>query len=356
VTASFAAAAKRAARRAVGIQGSRAEVDEYWRRYRQLGIETVRTRTERFFANAPPETQRLLRYAGMDPDHILLRWGNYNWTLLLSSKVFEADDDGRSYRFKPNTRSIWLLNPPHHLDGPTFFLVPDGPGLAEAIAGTGAQPFEQSRQSTNSWSLRGPEPDLHAQVPGIVLGDSFMQGMFIGDAETPPECLKRYLQAHLKTTVSLLNTGVIGYSPEQYYATLIAFADRFRPHFVVVSVYVNNIGYMGDVGNKGLGDWIEGKYWLDKIIHFCDDRHCPYLIVPAPDYSHLVLKRNSGYYPGPLTNILDMGSLNYLYPIEVFADAELKLRNQAALKGAKLKKSPLLNREIDDTHFSAAGA
>ena len=41
-----------------------------------------------------------------------------------------------------------------------FFLVPDGPGLAAAIKGTAAIPVSESRQSTNSWGLRGPEPDL----------------------------------------------------------------------------------------------------------------------------------------------------------------------------------------------------
>ncbi len=148
----------------------------------------------------------------MDPEHALLRWGNYNWTLLLSSVVFEADDL-RSYRFRPRTHSIWLRNMPHESGGPLFFIVPDGPGLADAIRGTPAIPLESSRQTTNSWGLRGPEPDPQAPLRGIVLGDSYMQGMFIGDDETAPVCLRRYLQDHLKTKVSILNTGVMGYSP-----------------------------------------------------------------------------------------------------------------------------------------------
>jgi lysophospholipase L1-like esterase len=356
LTATFAASARDAARRTIGIQASRAEVDEFWRRYRRLGIETVQGRVERFYAKADPAYQRFLRYAGMDPEHMLLRWGNYNWTLLLSSRVFEADDCGRSYRFKPNTPSVWLLNPPRGTDGPMFFQVPDGPGLAAAIEGLGCWPLASSRQTTNSWGTRGPEPDPSAAVRGIVLGDSFMQGMFIGDTETPPECLRRYMQDHLKTTVSVLNTGVLGYSPEQYYATLVAFADRFRPHFVVISVYVNDFGYMGDVGNKGIGDWTEGKYWLDKIVAYCDARKWPYLLVPAPDSSHLLLKRNSGYYPGTLTNILDIDSLKYLYPIEDFADAQLKFAKEAKREGRTLRDSPLFNAAIGDTHFSAAGA
>ena len=140
-----------------------------------------------------------MRYAGIDPDHMLLRWGNYDWTLFLPSEVFEADDEGRSYRFRPRRIPSGCLKSCRSSRRPVFFLVPDGPGLADAIAGTTAQPVETSRQTTNSWGLRGPEPDLDAPVRGIVLGDSYMQGLFIGDSETPPECLKRYLQDRLKT-------------------------------------------------------------------------------------------------------------------------------------------------------------
>jgi hypothetical protein len=356
LAASFAASARDTARRAAGIQGSRAEVDEYWRRFRQLGIETTRDRADRAYYEADADYQRLLRYAGMDPEQMLLRWGNYNWTLLLSSKVFDADDSGRSYRFKPNTHSVWLENPPNHFGGPMFFIVPDGPDLTEAIGTLDTKPIATSKQTTNSWGLRGPEPDLKAAVRVIVLGDSFMQGMFIGDTVTPPECLRRYLLSHLNTTVSVLNTGVMGYSPEQYYFSLIAFADRFRPQFVVVSVFLNDFGYMGDVGNKGLGDWTEGKYWLEKIVHYCEAHELPYLIVPALDPSHLLLKRNSGYYPGTLTNILDIDSLEYLYPIEDFADAHLEYLNKAARTTTRVWDSPLFNAEIADGHFSPAGA
>ena len=50
----------------------------------------------------------LMRYAGLDPEHGLLRWGNYDRTLLLPSTVFEADDTGRSYRLRPCVDAIWL--------------------------------------------------------------------------------------------------------------------------------------------------------------------------------------------------------------------------------------------------------
>ncbi len=347
---------RQAARQVTGFQQPRYETDADWRRFRQLQIETTRPRAERSYYDADPAYQRLLLYAGMDPEHMLLRWGNYNWTLLLSSKVFEADEQGRSYRFKPRTNSIWLLDVKHRSDGPFLFLVPDGPGLADAIQGVAASPLATSRQTTNSWGLRGPEPELDAPVRGIVLGDSYMQGLFIGDSETPPECLRRYLRDHLKTKVSILNTGVMGYSPEQYYYSLIAFADRFRPQFVVVSVFLNDFGHTPDVGDRGIADWPEGKYWLEKIASYCSDRDWPYLIVPAPFVSQLLLKRNSGYYPGVLTNILDINSPMFLYPIEDFVDAHLKLVSAAEREDRDPALSPLFNGAIGDHHFSAAGA
>ena len=51
----------------------------------------------------------------------------------------------------------------------------------------------------------------------------------------------------MKTKVSILNTGHLGYSPEQYYYSLVEYADRFRPHFVVVSVFSND--FAGDMAD-----------------------------------------------------------------------------------------------------------
>src|SRR5262245_47240417 len=104
--ATAASEAREVVRRVLGLPRPRAEVDAAWKRYRELGIETSRRALDRVYAEEDPAMQRLMRYAGLDPGHGLLRWGNYNLTLLLPSKVFEADDEGRSYRLRPSTRSI----------------------------------------------------------------------------------------------------------------------------------------------------------------------------------------------------------------------------------------------------------
>ncbi len=270
----LAASRARKAGRAVFLQDTpRSEIDQDWQRSRLRNIELSRRRLTDVYDSTEPAYQALMRYAGLDPDHGLLRWGNYDQTLLLPSAVFEPDEQGRSYRMRRCTRSIWLREVTIQSGVLAFFLVPDGPGLRDAIKGTLAIPVEESKQSTNSWGLRGPEPELDAPVRGIVLGDSFMQGLFVDEEHTPPECLRRDLEARVKNRVSIVNAGVLGYSPEQYYYSLVAFADRFRPHFVVVSIFANDFGEANEV-TKGGGDWVEGKYWLDQILSFARARDC----------------------------------------------------------------------------------
>ena len=142
---------------------------------------------------------------------------------------------------------------------------------------------EGSIQNTNSWGLRGPEPDPTAQARGIVLGDSFMQGMFNGDDDTPPLYLERCLREAWKMPVSVLNTGHIGYSPEQYYYSLKEYGDRFRPSSSS-SAFVPTTSATAGPCLRGEGDWYgEAGYWLDQIHGWCRSPERP---LPARCRSH----------------------------------------------------------------------
>jgi hypothetical protein len=355
VVASLASQAREAVRRGLGLPTPREEIDAGWKRFRDQGLADSQRALVDVYNRAEPTYQRLMRYAGLDPVRGLLRWGNFDRTLLLPSTVFEADQSGRSYRFRPCIESIWLRNVTIQSGVLMFFMVPDRPDLAEAIRGTSAIPVETSRTTTNSWGLRGPEPDLNAPLRGIVLGDSFMQGMFIGDDQTPPECLRRYLESHLKTKVSILNTGHLGYSPEQYYYSLLAYAERFRPDFVVVSVFANDFGDLWEV-LKGRGDWEEGKYWLDKITSFCRTRDWPHLFVPVPFEPQMLGRRRAGFYPGMISNILEANSLMMFDPTDAFINAHLELVVAGERAGNRPQGCPLFNVQIGDGHFSPLGA
>jgi hypothetical protein len=341
--------------KAVGLPPDRSEIDADWQRKRLFDIEQSRGTLAGTFAEYPPAMQRLLRYAGLDPDHALVRWGNFDRTVLLPSTVFEADSTGRSYRFRPNIRSIWVRNFP--VKGPVkaYFPVLETPELPEAVKGTGAQIVEGSTQNTNSWGLRGPEPDLTAPWRGIVVGDSYMQGLFVGDQETPVECLKRDLKVRLGAPVEILNTGHLGYSAEQYYYTLLEYAKRFPPKFVVVSLFANDFGDFQEV-LQGRGDWEEGNYWLGQIGQFCFSRAIACVVVPAPWVNQIEGPQMAGNYPGKISNVLEFHAGGYLDPISEFANAQLAIINDNRRMGLASTPSPLFNGRIGDGHFSARGA
>jgi hypothetical protein len=190
----------------------------------------------------------------------------------------------------------------------------------------------------------------------LVLGDSFMQGTFIGDGETPPQRLEEYLRAECKTTVSVLNAGHLGYSPEQYYYTLREYAGRFRPHFVVVAVFANDMGDPYDVMLYGRGDWSEAGYWLGEIEQLCRTGEMQYLVATIPAESQLRQGRKDGFYPGLVANAAQPGPYFFYNPLDEFINEHLRLRAAGVKLGGISDASPLYNSHLGDHHFSALGA
>ncbi len=85
-------------------------------------------------------------------------------------------------------------------------------------------------------------------------------------------------------------------------------------------------------------------------------RHCPCLVVPVPFGPDVLVRRHSGFYPGMLSNILDVNSLSYFYPIEDFVNAHLESRIRDERKDRSTSGCVLFNDAIGDDHFSAAGS
>jgi hypothetical protein len=346
--------ARWAALRPLGLSPAREEIDADWTRKRLYDIEQTRGKLRSIYAEYAPPMRRLLDHAGLDPEHALLRWGNFDKTLYLPATVFEPDDTGRSYRFRPNLRSIWVRNLKLKGGILAYFPVPLGPELDAIASDAGAIVVSTSVQTTNSWGLRGPEPESSAPLRGIVLGDSYMQGLFVGDDETPSEYLKRELSRKLGVSTEILNTGHLGYSPEQEYYTLRNYADRFHPQFVVLSIFANDFGDLFEV-MAGKGDWEEGKYWLAQITQFCRTRGMECLVVPAPWINQLEGPRQSGFYPGLVSNILESSGTNYLDPIDAFADEYLRQIGKRMREGQRTTPNPLFNGHLADGHFSPLG-
>ncbi len=290
-----------------------------------------------------------LHTVGMDARTAVVRWGNVDQPIVLSSAVYEPDDE-RAYRLKPGVRSVWVVGFSFR-KSLAMFLIPDTPEAREAAAAAGGRVVPDSVQTTNSWGCRGPEPDPSAPVRVLVLGDSMMQGTLVGDADTPPARLQAHLTNALAAPVSVLNTGHVGYSPEQYEATLRAFADRFRPQFVVVSFADNDFGEL-----SGKPDWVEAEYWIERITDFCMHRGLDFLCVPAPTPHWLLGRREPHLYQAPIARIVKRGGRNFVDPTESFTDALLCAGNEQ-IRIRSPEVNPLFNLHLmGDRHFSPAGA
>jgi hypothetical protein len=344
-----------AAEHALGLEPDRDRLDAYWRAHRERGIDETRARFRRAFARMSPGVRGLLRASGMTPDDAVIRWANYDWTLVLPSGVFEVDDAGRSYRPRPDTRSFLVEHLALTDDVKGFFYLPDTPEVRAAMAGTPATVAAGSEMSVNSWGCRGPEPDPSATIRGIVLGDSFMQGFLIGDSQAPPAVLERMLGERLGERASVLNAGVLGYSTEQYYFTLTSLGERFRPHFVVVAPFANDFGE-GEEVLRGKADWDDARHWLDLILSYCRTRHILCVVAPVPPEMEVAGIRKEGQYPAMLTMVTSLPGPDYCYPIEEFVDEHITRMNALAAQGRRPARSPLYNGHVNDHHFSPPGA
>ena len=348
------ASARNSVRAAIGLTPGRAEIEAEIARKRLRDVAGTRSIFGQIYAESRPPMRPLLDYSGLTPGACVLRWGNFDKVLLLPGTVFAEDDSGRSYRMRPNVRSVWLRRVALPRDLAGFFLVPDTPGLRALVPGTGAEIVAGSEQSTNSWGCRGPEPDLSAPIKGLVLGDSNMQGLFVADDQTPPACLARDLERRLKRRVSLLNTGHLGYSTEQYARTLDEYGDRFKPDFVLLTLCVNDFGDVGEAMD-GRGDWEETRYWLDHIYQWCRTRNVLCVTSPIPYDHQVTATRREGGYPGRVNDLSRSSSLNYVFPIEDLVDEFLTIRLEAKRLGRSINANPLFNTHIDDHHFSPLG-
>jgi hypothetical protein len=347
---------KWATQRVLGWEPSREDIDADWRLKRQKGIEQTGRTYRRFYeSEATPQWQRILKAAGLAPDDALLRWANHQWTVVLSSRVFENDDTGRVYRMRPNTRAFWTRNHtfPHGLA--CFFFLPDVPEVRAALDNAHEPIVQESFQTTNSLGYRGPEPNRSAAVRVLVIGDSFMQGIFVPDDQTPPENLRKQLQEAWGITVSVLNTGHIGYSPEQYYHVLLEEFERFVPHIVLLSLCPNDFGDANEV-LRGEGDSADGKYYVGKILQHCRTRQVPCFVCPVPLEPLVVRRRNEGYYPGLLWEIPELTGRTYINVTEEFVAEHQRLAQQADRAGHRPAESPLFNGHLGDSHFSPLGS
>lgn len=99
-------------------------------------------------------------------------------------------------------------------------------------------------ETFNSRGLRGPE---HAyQKPAgtrrvLVLGDSFVEGYTVGDAENVCRVLESELRAGRSGDVEVINGGTGGYSTDQELLFFASEGRRYAPDLTVLMFYENDV-------------------------------------------------------------------------------------------------------------------
>ena len=311
----------------------------------------------RFYNKTTPEMRELFRVAGMDPEHGLIRYGRGDQAFSISSQVFEIDNHGRSYRFRPKTRSVWLRQMTLH-DGPFgCFRFSILLGTARPPRAAGAIVDERSIQNTNSWGLRGTRARPHRAGPR----DRARRLVHAGHVQRRrrhapglPRAMPREKRGRCRSRSSTRDTSAT--RPSSIIYSLKEYGDRFHPQFVVVSVCPNDFGD-GWAVLRGEGDWYgEAGYWLDQIHGWCRARSVLFLLVAVPTHIQVENIRRDDLYPGKICDIFRAHSSRYCDPLDAFIDEHLRLAALARRNGQSYQRSKLYNREIDDDHFSPIGA
>jgi hypothetical protein len=190
---------------------------------------------------------------------------------------------------------------------------------------------------------------MSAELRILALGDSFMQGMFVADVDTAPRQLEARLRELCGKTVCVLNTGHLGYSPEEYYCTALEYVRRFRPNLVLVSVCSNDTGRAP--GSEH--DLLAARDWLGKVYDVSGNRVAPpaiCLLVLAPLHTNLEQTRNASNYPSNFMDMVKFRGARTLDPTEAIINEDLRLRGPRT-HGPQL----LFNIHLGNGHFSARG-
>lgn len=320
----------------------------------QERIHATRERARDVFGQMSPLEQRLLDAAGLAPDRALFAQANLDTVMAFSSKVFQQHSEC-GYRFRPGMRALWVeWTLPEGFPAP--LLVPDTPEIRECAAQLGKRIFSTERY--NALGFRGPEPDPNAAVRVLELGDSFLHGILLDEHETPSAQLEQALQKRLRSvTVSVFNTGVIGYSTEQEYHTLVEQYEHFRPNVVILHFFANDVhpDYQ-TVLETGEGDWHLAWEWIERIQQFCRARHVPIQLVSMiPARPQLtVAGRSLANYQGKFTQGLPLARNRVVDSLDALVLANERLRATGVSDWRMDATMPVFLR--DDAHFSPAGA
>lgn len=120
---------------------------------------------------------------------------------------------------------------------------------------------EGIKVKTNSFGLRSNKEYREKKNKRILfIGDSFTEGTSVAEDKRFTNLIDSSLQ-----DFEVINAGVPGFSPYQYFKYFECYADKFKPDHVVVDFFVGNDTYNGIKNKKDLPFVVNGKLVHDKV-------------------------------------------------------------------------------------------
>jgi len=136
----------------------------------------------------------------------------------------------------------------------------------------------QVTERTNSQGLRGPDVEF-AKPEGtlrvLLLGDSFLEGYTVNEADLVSEVVRSELESRLGTQVDVINAGTVGYSTDQELLFYESEGRKYSPDLTIVMFYVNDVWF-----NHQSSYWRGRKPYFELNGGALELKNNP---VPAPD-------------------------------------------------------------------------
>lgn len=274
--------------------------------YRMLGSLRQMRLVRAYLTNS--SLRRFARtLAAQDPktDLFATLWDT-NTGVLLSRRMFhDVTMDGvTKYRYRPNLKKLGFRT-----GGSGFHWnmeTEDTPAIRSALADLDTSYMVSASYDESGFRSVDPELTSACTVHGLFLGDSYTDGLWVGDADTFVNVFGHLVRERSGVRLCPVNAGVNGYGPlEEAHVLEHDFEAAGRPTIVYVMFFANDVDADFDaVINGTLRDgerrWRESLAYLARIQLYAAGHGARVVLAAIPPAEQVFMRGSQEYYQRPL--------------------------------------------------------